>query len=111
MFNLDGYKLFCQRNQCCAYGGFIIYILDGDLSDRTSLIHLLDKNDSEDNNEAHVIKHSPYYGETDFSKLLLYKAGFNIRSLNIQSVNAKFDEFQLFVNRMNPTDPISVICL
>ena len=73
--------------------------LDGDLSDRTSLIHLLDKNDSEDNNEAHVIKHSPYYGETDFSKLLVHKAGFSILSLNIQSVNAKFDEFQLFVNR------------
>ena len=28
--------------------------LDGDLSDRTSLIHLLYKNDSEDNNEAHI---------------------------------------------------------
>ena len=84
--------------------------LDGDLSDRTSLIHLLDKNDSEDNNEAHVIKHSPYYGETDFSKLLVHKAGFSILSLNIQSVNAKFDEFQLFVNRMNLTNPISVIC-
>ena len=85
--------------------------LDGDLSDRTSLIHLLDKNDSEDNNEAHVIKHSPYYGEKDFSKLLVHKAGFSILSLNIQSVNAKFDEFQLFVNRMNLTNPISVICL
>ena len=85
--------------------------LDGDLSDRTSLIHLLDKNDSEDNNEAHVIKLSPYYGETDFSKLLVHKAGFSILSLNIQSVNAKFDEFQLFVNRMNLTNPISVICL
>ena len=31
--------------------------LDGDLSDRTSLLHLLDNNDSEDNNEAHIIKH------------------------------------------------------
>ena len=85
--------------------------LDGDLSDRTSLIHLLDKNDSEDNNEAHVIKHPPYYGKTDFTKLLIHKAGFNILSLNIQSVNAKFDEFPLFVNRMNLTNPISVICL
>ena len=85
--------------------------LDGDLSDRTSLIHLLDKNDSEDNNEAHVIKHSPYYGEADFTKLLIHMAGFSILSLNIQSVNAKFDKFQLFVNRMNLTNPISVICL
>ena len=42
--------------------------VDGDLSDRTSLIHLLDNNDSEDNNEAHKIKHSLYYNESDFSK-------------------------------------------
>ena len=38
--------------------------LDDDLSDRTSLIHLLDSNDSEDNHKAHVIRHSPYYGDT-----------------------------------------------
>ena len=62
--------------------------LDGDLSDRTLLIHLLDKNDSEDNNEAHVIKHSPYYGETDFSKLLVHKAGFSILNLLMQSLTS-----------------------
>ena len=73
--------------------------------------HLLDNNDSEDNNEAHVIKHWPCYGETDFSKRLVRNAGFSILSLNIQSVNAKFDEFELFVYRMNLTNPISVICL
>ena len=49
--------------------------LDDDLSHRTSLIDLRDSNDSEDNNEAHVIRHSPYYGETDFSKLLVHQAG------------------------------------
>ena len=52
-----------QRNQ----------FLDDDLSDRTSLIHLLDNNDSEKNSEAHVIKHSPYFAEADFSKLLIRK--------------------------------------
>ena len=41
-----------QRNQ----------FLDDDLSDRTSLIYLLDNNDLEDNSEAHLIKHSPYFG-------------------------------------------------
>ena len=70
-----------------------ITFLDGDLPDRTSLIHLLDKNDSEDNNEAHVIKHSPYYGETDFTKLLIHKAGYSILSLSIQSVNANLTNF------------------
>ena len=70
-----------QRNQ----------FVDDILSDKTSLIHLLDSNDDEDNKEAHIIKHSPYYGETDFSNLLVEKPGFSILSMNIQSVNAKFD--------------------
>ena len=90
-----------QRNQ----------FVDDILSDKTSLIHLLDSNDDEDNKEAHIIKHSPYYGETDFSNLLVEKPGFSILSMNIQSVNAKFDEFQSFVSRMNIINPISDICL
>ena len=90
-----------QRNQ----------FVDGILSDKTSLIHLLDNNDAEDNSEAHVIKHSHYYGETEFSKLLVRKPGLSILSVNIQSVNAKFDEFELFVSRMNLVNPISAICL
>ena len=90
-----------QRNQ----------FVDDILSDKTSLIHLLDSNDDEDNKEAHIIKHSPYYGETDFSNLLVEKPGFSILNMNIQSVNAKFDEFQSFVSRMNIINPISAICL
>ena len=93
-----------QRNQ----------FLNDDLSDRTSLIHLLDNNDSEENSEAHVIKHSPYFGEADFSKLIqksIRKSGLCILSVNIQCINTKFDEFQSFINRMNLTNPISVICL
>ena len=90
-----------QRNQ----------FLEDDLSDRTSLIHLLDNNDSEENSEAHVIKHSPYFGEADFSKLLIRKSGLCILSVNIQCINTKFDEFQSFINRMNLTNPISAICL
>ena len=93
--------MIVQRNQ----------FIDGDLSDRTSLIHLLDNNDSEDNNEAHIVKHSPYYSETDFSKLLQKKDGLSILSVNIQCVNAKFDEFQAFVDRINVKSPINVICL
>ena len=26
MFNLDGYELFSQPNQCCAHGGLIVYV-------------------------------------------------------------------------------------
>ena len=78
-----------QRNQ----------FLDGILSDKTSLIHLLDNNDAEDNSEAHVIK------------LLVKKPGLSILSVNIQSVNAKFDKFESFVSRINLINPISAICL
>ena len=48
---------------------------DNVLSDKSSLIHLLDSNGAEDNKEAHILKHSPYYGKTDFSKLLVEKTG------------------------------------
>ena len=46
------YFNMAQRNQ----------FVDDILSNKTSLIHLLDSNDDEDNKEAHVIKHSPYNG-------------------------------------------------
>ena len=85
--------------------------LDGVFSEATSLTHLLDTNGEEHYNEAQIIKHSAYYGETEFSKLLNKKAGFTILSVNIQCVNTKFDDIQSFVNRVNLTNPISVICL
>ena len=56
-------------------------------------------------------KHPAYYGENEFSKLLANKAGYTILSINIQSIHAKFDEFEAFINRMNVTNPISAICL
>ena len=66
--------------------------IDSDLSDRTSLIHLLTNNESEDNNEAHMVKHSPYYSGTDFSKLLQKRAVyaflvliFSVSMLNLMS--------------------------
>ena len=86
--------------------------IDGvDLSETTSLIHLLDTGDFDDGNEAQVLKHSAYYGENELSKLLTNKAGYTNLSINIQSINAKFHEFEAFINRMNVTNPISSICL
>ena len=61
--------------------------IDGvNLTDRTSLIHLVsndDRDDSEDNNEPDMIKQSSYYGKSEFSKLLNTKAGLSILSVNI----------------------------
>ena len=81
------------------------------LTETNSLIHLLDNNDTDDNNEVPIIKHSAYYGENEFSTMLAYKAGLSILSGNIQSINAKFDDFQSFVTRVNTSHPISAICL
>ena len=85
--------------------------LDGVFSATTSLTHLLDTNDKEHDNEAQIIKHSAYYGETKFFKLLSKKADLTILSVNIQCINTKFDDFESFINIMNLTNSISVICL
>ena len=85
--------------------------LDGVFSEATSLTHLLDTGEKEDHNEVQIIKHSAYYSETEFSKLLNKKAGLTILSVNIQRVNAKFDDLESFIDRVNITNPISVICL
>ena len=89
--------------------------IDGvNLTDKTSLIHLLsndDRDDSEDNNEPDMIKQSSYYGDSEFSKLFNTKAGLSILSVNIQSINAKFDEFESFIDKVNQTHHISTICL
>ena len=41
--------------------------------------------------------------------MLSNKAGMSILSGNIQSINAKYDEFSLFVYRVNITNPIGAI--
>ena len=60
------------------------------LTEANSLIHLLNNDDTDDDNEVHLIKHSAYYGESEFSKLLSSKAGMSILSGNIQSINLYF---------------------
>ena len=45
------------------------------LTEANSSIHLMNNNDTDDDNQLHLVKHSAYYGENDFSKLLSSKAG------------------------------------
>ena len=67
------------------------FIDDIDLSEVTSLTHLLDKHDADDlGEEVHIIKHSPYYGEKQFSKILNNKPGLCILDLNIANIFAKY---------------------
>ena len=88
------------------------FIDDNDLSMSTSLTHLLDRHEREvDLKEVHIIKHSPYYSETKFTQLTQSKPGLCILDLNIQNIYTKFDEFELFVNRVNSGNTISAICL
>ena len=82
------------------------------LTETNSLIHLLNNDDTDDDNELHLIKHSAYYGENEFSKLLsISKVGMSLISGNIQSINAKFDEFSSFVDRVSTHNRISAILL
>ena len=87
------------------------FIDDEDLSESTSLIHLLEKHDDENTDEMRVIAHSPYYTEMKFKNLLKKENGLCILDLNIANIFSKFDELDSFINRVNVKNPISVICL
>ena len=43
------------------------------LTPTNSLVHLLDSNDTDDNNEVPIVKHSAFYGENDCSSMLAKK--------------------------------------
>ena len=87
------------------------FIDDDGLSESTSLTHLLNCSDHSELDDIDVINHSPYYSECDFQKLITSKDTLSIMSLNCQSINAKFDDLQLFINRSNERGHLSIICL
>ena len=91
--------LMTQRNQ---------FINDAGLSASSSLTHLLQGHNNGTSDEYEWIRHSPYYSESQFKNI---KNGLLILSLNIQNVFTKFDQFSLFIERVNDSNPISVICL
>ena len=74
-----------------------------------SLTHLLD----EDPNECPcIITLSEYVDVKSFDKQLSQvKSKLIILSLNIQSVNTKFDELKIILDDLNQHHQISVICL
>ena len=61
--------LLAQRNS---------FINEIGLTEANSLIHLLNNDDTDDDNQLHLVKHSAYYVENEFSKLLSSKAGMSI---------------------------------
>ena len=82
------------------------FIDDDGLSESSSLTHLLNGDDYEDCGDMEMITHSPYFTESDFHKLHLHKG-----NLNVHGIHAKFDEFRLFISRINKFSPIGAICL
>ena len=89
------------------------FIQDVDLNEDTSLTHLLDRHDTEDDEkiEIKIIKHSPFYGQAKFADLIRKSAGLSILALNIPNIFSKFDELVCFIQTINIKHPISVICL
>ena len=70
------------------------FIRDVDLNETTSLTHLLDRHDREEDVDVEIpkIKHSPFYGESKFADLIKNNAGLSILDLNVENVYSKFDE-------------------
>ena len=89
------------------------FIQDVDLNEDTSLTHLLDRHNKEedDNVETQIIKHSPFYGQTKFADFIRKSAGLSILNVNIQNIFSKFDELVCFIQTINIKHPISAICL
>ena len=77
--------------------------------ENNSLISILDIN----NNELQVIKHSSYYDLDKLKNLVNEKKKIvSILSLNIQSIYAKFDELEAFIEELhNLKYTFNVICL
>ena len=75
-----------------------------------SLTHLLDTYEPED--EVANIKLSEYTDKNTLSESLQSaKISLSILSLNSQSLNAKFDDFQIAIEQLNRNNQISVICI
>jgi len=81
--------------------------------DSVSLIDILNINHTADvdTEEINTIEHSHYYGDDDLMKKLKSEI-FSILSINIHSLNAKFDELNIYINRfLKANKSIKVICL
>ena len=61
-----------------------------------SLAHVDNTDDAE---ELNIIKHSPYFDQENFITILKEKnENFTVLSLNIQSINAKFDQLKILLH-------------
>ena len=78
------------------------------INSTNSLKHLLD--DSEE--EFDTISASTYSDVNSLADLMSSNnSNFSILSLNVQSINARFDELKITIEHINQVHTISVICI
>ena len=65
------------------------FIDDDNLTDKSSLIHLLDRHDADDCDEIPLLMHSPFYSENQFTSLLNKNYGLCILDMNIANAFTK----------------------
>ena len=80
--------------------------------ENNSLKEILQLGSNNDNN-VDVIQHSQYYDDDSFFNLLKSKKStFSVVSMNIESINAKFNELQAFIHMCNESNfELSAICI
>ena len=87
------------------------FIDDDNLSELWSLTHLLEQNDNEDNYETPILKRLPFYSKIQFIDMIARDTGISILDLNNCNIITKFKELELCIQRINVSNPVSVICL
>ena len=89
-----------------------LFIHDIGLNEENSLMHLLDAISPDEEDEVILLEHSKYLDDLSFKNTLCKQNGkISILSLNCQSIKAKFDKLNFFIDYINNHIPISVICI
>ena len=86
------------------------FINNQDFTETNNLTYLLGNDDSTE--EIAQVKLSPFIDTHELrEKLYTVKSNLSIVSLNVQSIRAKFDEFQIAMNEINKKHHVSIICI
>ncbi|MGB1899487.1 MAG: reverse transcriptase family protein, partial [Candidatus Kariarchaeum pelagius] len=76
-----------------------------------SLVNILNP-DQENISDDNFYKHSHYYDSENFMNILKNKKKFNIISTNIESINSKYNELNLFLDELHEQNcDLSALCL
>ena len=88
----DECQFLIGQTLVCLHNNSLNHILNADVAGKNEDIDY----------EITTIKHSSYLNNSEFSKILKEnQLQFCVLSLNIQSLNAKFDELVIFLHKLN----------